>query len=176
MSNIIIGLGHRARVGKDTVGRYLVEEYGFKRYAFADVLKKVCGTIVDKDPFDEDFKTEDTICGITGGQLLQRVGVALRDAIDDDIWIEASGIRQASQHIKRIVITDVRFQNEALFIWELGGEIWKITRPGIALDSHASDSEGDQIKWDHTIHNSESLELLLAQVEDRLQPHLPITT
>ena len=37
---MILGLAGYATSGKDTVGRYLVEEHGFTRLAFADTLKR----------------------------------------------------------------------------------------------------------------------------------------
>lgn len=38
MSRIIIGLGHRARQGKDEVARFLSKKYGFKVVHFSDEL------------------------------------------------------------------------------------------------------------------------------------------
>jgi len=38
---MLIGVTGLAQHGKDTVGRYLVENYGFQRFAFADTLKSM---------------------------------------------------------------------------------------------------------------------------------------
>ena len=42
---MIIGLGYKARVGKDTVGDYLVKNHGFVRLGFADALKNGCAAM-----------------------------------------------------------------------------------------------------------------------------------
>lgn len=41
----IIGVTGYARHGKDTVGRVLVEEFGYTRFAFADILKSMALTL-----------------------------------------------------------------------------------------------------------------------------------
>jgi hypothetical protein len=47
----------------------------------------------------------------------------------------------------RIVIDDVRFQNEAEMIKKMGGEMWKIIRPS-AVNSESHQSEGGLDDWD----------------------------
>ena len=37
----LVGLSGYAQVGKDTVGKILVEKYGFERVSFADKLREV---------------------------------------------------------------------------------------------------------------------------------------
>ena len=44
---MIIGLSGYARSGKDTVAETLVNEYGFKRVAFADKIKDLLYTMGD---------------------------------------------------------------------------------------------------------------------------------
>ena len=154
-NQIIIGLGYRARSGKDTVANFLIREYGFTRIAFADKLKDVASIITDQDAKDPDFKAA-SVFGMSGGELLQKLGTNIRIGMPD-IWIEASGLRAAAQYLSRIVVTDVRHHNEAAIIKELGGSLWHINRPGIAHDSHITESAGDQIKWDRVISNHGSL-------------------
>lgn len=43
MSNTIVGIAGKARSGKDTVAKYLIEEYGFKSISFATALKEGLG-------------------------------------------------------------------------------------------------------------------------------------
>lgn len=168
MNKIIIGLGYRARSGKDTVGNYLVEHHGFHRIAFADQLKYMVGTIYKVDAFDPDFKTATLPNGKTGGQTLQDFGVALR-AVDPDVWIAMSGFRGwASIPGQRIVVTDVRFPNEAAVIKQYGGELWEIKRHGLPRDLHPSETGGLDIKWDHILSNTYTLDYLYTQVDDLL--------
>jgi hypothetical protein len=157
MPATIIGLGYRARSGKDTVGEILVRRFGFMRVSFADQLKRTVGQLYRVDPFDPDFKTTALPNGMTGGQALQQIGVALR-GVDENIWIHASGLTgYAMMPNARIVVTDVRFPNEAAAVRELGGKLWEIRRPGLPADSHASEIGGREIKWDAVIPNDTTL-------------------
>jgi hypothetical protein len=71
-----------------------------------------------------------------------------------------------AQGHRRIAITDVRFPNEAEFVRELGGQLWRIRRR--AADSvraaHSSESQIEQISCDREIHNERSLDHLAEQV------------
>lgn len=164
MSSIIIGLGYRARSGKDTVGEILVKQFGFTRIAFADRLKQVVGQLYHADAFDPDFKTTTLHNGKTGGQTLQEIGALLRD-YDEDILLQASGLAgYGAIPGMRLVITDVRHKNEAAAIKRLGGTLWEIRRPGLPTDLHASEVGGREIKWDAIIPNDTTLADLEARV------------
>lgn len=65
-----------------------------------------------------------------------------------------------------VVITDVRFPNEAAMVRQLGGQIWQIKRPGYEAGGtgHASDTAGDEFAPDRVLLNSGSLEELRATV------------
>ena len=65
-----------------------------------------------------------------------------------------------------VVITDVRFPNEAAMVRQLGGQIWQIKRPGYKAGGtgHASDTAGDEFAPDMVVTNSGSLEDLRATV------------
>ena len=38
----ILGICGKKRSGKDTAGEYLIQKYGYVRYAFGDPVKDVC--------------------------------------------------------------------------------------------------------------------------------------
>lgn len=65
-----------------------------------------------------------------------------------------------------IVLTDVRFPNEAAMIRQLGGQIWQIRRSGYEAGGtgHASDTDGSEFGPDRVVVNSGSLEDLRATV------------
>lgn len=93
--------------------------------------------------------------GISGRTFLQRYGTeAHRDLFGDDFWVDAL----LPLEIKKFhgdearwqknfptsdiaVITDVRFENEAERIRDLGGQVWRIDRPDLpeTEDQHASE-------------------------------------
>lgn len=165
---IIIGLGYRARSGKDTVGDHLVKHHGFRRVAFADQLKNVVGLLAGEDAFDQAFKENVTIFGLTGGQLLQQVAMKLRE-LDPLFFVKASLLDYLSNVHDRIVVTDVRFKNEAAEIKRLGGVLWEIRRPGLANDLHQSETEGAQIQWDAVLHNDRDIAHVLIEAEIRAE-------
>lgn len=162
----IIALGYRARSGKDTVGDYLVNKWGFTRIAFADKLKQVVTLLSGKDAFDPDFKTDIQACGLTGGQMLQQVGVAIRN-VHENFWIDASGLTGfAMLPHARIVVTDCRFKNEAAAVKKLGGHLVEVRRPGLPTDMHSSEVGGLLVPWDHVLHNDGTLNQLYSKVDE----------
>ena len=89
---------------------------------------------------------------ITGRQYLQRYGTeAHRDVFSKDFWLDAVIPVQPISDVvddlictrddcAALVIPDVRFTNEAERIAEVGGEVWRLSRPGTAaVDAHASE-------------------------------------
>jgi hypothetical protein len=146
---LVIGLGHKARQGKDTAAGILNAVHMAERFAFADDLYAYCRVIhrmEGKDP-----------------RLLQNVGVYLRKG-DPAVWIRAvySKIKMAQPAIA--VITDVRFPNEFEFVKALGGECWKIERWNhrgqvmLATDrpaDHISEVALDSARWDRVIINAD---------------------
>lgn len=170
-NQVIIGFGYRAKSGKDTAGQHLVANYGFTRIANADALKEVVSIITGENAHDPEFKQSPTCLGVSGGSALQIIGVALRDKFPD-IWIKASGLEQTARFVDRVVVTDVRFQNEADAVKSLGGILVRINRPGFAGDSHTSEISGDTIKWDHVIDNVGTLAEFEAKVDEFIRPLL----
>ena len=169
----LIGLGYRARSGKDTVGDYLRRTHGYKRVGFADKLKEVAGLLTGDDPFDPEFKNETTIFGLTGGQLLQQLGSLLK-TLDPAIWTKASHLQAISCTEPLIVVTDVLYTTEAALIKKLGGQLWRIDRPGLPYDSHSSETEGAKVVWDRVIVNNSTLPALFAAVDAVLEGLPPV--
>lgn len=54
----ILGIAGRSRVGKDTLGKVLVDRFNFTRFAFGDILKEVCSEAFDLHirTFNDDVK------------------------------------------------------------------------------------------------------------------------
>lgn len=65
-----------------------------------------------------------------------------------------------------VVLSDVRFIHEAETIKKLGGEVWKVVRPGMDVgDLHASEKELDEIQFTHLIENDSTLEDLYRKID-----------
>jgi len=169
---MIIGLSGKARAGKDTVAAILVEDYGFTKLAFADVIKAAVYTLdpiislsglrlqhlVDSNGWEaaKEFPEVRRLLQVFGSE----VG---RDMIDPQIWIEITmhGIKASAN----VVISDVRFKNEAEEIKYQGGQVWRITRAiNDTIDFHRSETELDSWNFDQYVPNNGTLEDLREEV------------
>jgi hypothetical protein len=166
----IIGLSGYARSGKDSAAAILVDECGFTRVAFADVLRDMAYAI---DPYvqlhnQDSFGRLSTIIDIYGWdraktafpdvrRFLQRLGTeGGRDILGENIWVDTAFARAPSD---KLVITDLRFPNEVDAVKARGGTTARIHRPGVAApNNHASEHSLDGISFDYNINNDGSLE------------------
>mgnify|MGYP003340526973 CR=1 FL=1 len=159
---MIIGLSGYARSGKDTVAQVLVEKYGFQRIAFADKIREF---LYDLNPrldhtLKDSLRLRD-IVDVNGWEkakihkvvreYLQDIGVSARNVFGEEFWIKQA---LASMHTGNVVITDVRFPNEARVIKKLDGELWRVIRPGILpINDHISEHALDGWEFDFDIYN-----------------------
>jgi hypothetical protein len=100
------------------------------------------------------------------------LGISARDLIAEDVWVTAAlGSVDKDQ---RIVVTDVRFENEANTIKLMGGQIWRVKRPGVeAVNSHVSETQLDGYKVDQIFLNSGSIQDLELLIRTRMQNAFP---
>lgn len=145
---ILIGITGKAGVGKDTAASFLVGQAGFKRYAFADPLKKIAAILFNTDPsvFDdqEAKKVYDPRWNLTRRQMAQFVGTEMvRDKLSANHWIRLLDYNLDQRIVARNVVTDVRFQNEADWIVERGGHIIHIE--SLARQPVLSNSESNHV-------------------------------
>lgn len=180
MSNLI-GLCGKKRSGKDTIADYLVNNYEFQRYSFAQPLKDACKHmfLFDDEQVDGDKKAEiDERWGVTPRKVLQVMGTEvfqydIHEHMEDDefnigrgMWVKRFEVWYEKFGTPNVVISDVRFHHEADKIREMGGEVWKIDRLGQDdTDTHPSEKEVETIEGDHYIQNHGTLEQLYEQVD-----------
>jgi hypothetical protein len=174
---MLIGLCGPAGAGKNTVADFLLDSDGgpFAQIAFADPLYECVSTITGLPVAqlrDRDVK-EEVIpwLGKSPRQLLQTLGTEWgRGTVHPEIWIRIA-MERAAQHLafNGVVITDVRFDNEAQAVIDAGGEVWRVTRPGWrCLADEAAAHQSEAGVSDHmiarTIDNSGSLDDLRRQL------------
>ncbi|WP_229398149.1 deoxynucleotide monophosphate kinase family protein [Micromonospora okii] len=175
----LVGLLGRARAGKDTVAARLVEAHGFRRYAFADALKEAAliadPIVVPVDTVAGSRRLSEVVAevGWEGAKeirevrrTLQQVGVGVRH-LDPHFWVSVV-MDEVTDPTRRVpvVITDVRFPNEAASIRAAGGTLVRVVRPGQdESDRHVS----EVALLDHPvaaeITNGSTLAALRAQVD-----------
>ena len=134
----LIGVHGKARSGKDTVARILVDEHGFVRTAFADPLKAASAVLfgwpVDLAFSDEIKGYKSPLWDITGRTAFQRLGDAMKIGFGTDFWIKRWACEYARLKDKHsIVVADVRTNAEADMIRRLGGVILHLERRGAGL-------------------------------------------
>lgn len=188
---MIIGLSGYARSGKDEAAKVLVEEYGFRRIAFADKLREVLyalNPIVSQyhyttqtfEPAEDNVYVQDVIkaygwdgyketpFGTEIRRLLQRLGTeAGRQTLWDSIWVDAALHDVTADD--DVVIPDTRFPNEYDAVKQRGGQVWRINRLGVGpANSHASETSLDDFDFDMTIYNDGSLEEFKNKIRVRI--------
>lgn len=175
----LIAFSGVARSGKDSAARVLIERHGFTRIAFADPMREALyrlNPIVLASKNDGGYDRLSDLVDYHGWdevkvlypevrQLLQRFGTeAGRDIHGEDCWVNAAFRR--AEGLERIVITDVRFDNEARAVHKRGGLVVKVVRPGVeAVNGHVSDRGVTEHLLDRVIHNDGTLEELAYRVE-----------
>lgn len=168
----IIGITGAARSGKDTIADYLCTEYGYGRVAFAAPLKRMVCALFNRDEAWLERNKDVPQEGMgTPRRLLQTLGTEWgRDLINIDIWVnfareEIFKIRNNRQ-FDGVVITDLRFYNEAKFIRDLGGIIWRVDRAEYTpVETHISEQGIDPSYIERIIYNNSTLEELYTTVE-----------
>ena len=151
---MLIGLMGRAGAGKDEVARVLAQEYWYARIAYADALKRALlhvnplvgdehlAALVRVHGFDFVKRTRPEV-----RRLLQEMGGAMR-GVDPDIWTRPVE-RYIATGPSRIVVTDVRYPNEAAQIRALGGVLWRVERPEAGLQGSLADHESETLLRDY---------------------------
>jgi hypothetical protein len=156
-----LGFGYKARHGKNAACDWIhLGHPGRTRiYAFADALKVFCrcNGMREKD-----------------GNFLQTVGTIVRD-VDVEHWIKALYWRIHEERPRYALICDVRYNNEAAFIKQMGGSLVNVRRynddGSLFIDpsrsaTHQSECELDgYTNWDWEIRNDRGLSDLNGQAE-----------
>ena len=139
----LIGISGKAQSGKDTVGRYLCEEYHCMHYYFAKPLKegaKIMFNLSDKQIENKEQKIEPW--GMSPRKIYQLLGTEVGRGIDVNIWIKNAEMFVKSVAGFTVVITDVRFDNEAYWIHNRGGVVINIVRDQDDIKENKHSSEG----------------------------------
>lgn len=96
-------------------------------------------------------------------QIMQWWGTEYRRAVQPGYLVSmaAQHIRWRHQTLRDrlIVITDVRFEDEANMVRALGGQIWQIKRPGcdVPASAHISEVTGEAFRPNLVINNSHDM-------------------
>lgn len=174
----IIGLAYKKGVGKDTLANFLMTHLRctqpglkVKKISFAAKLKDVTYQLyswagLQRGIYYESHREEKEIIlpkiGKSARQIWIAAGNKFRE-IYSDTWIDyaLNGIKADI-----IIITDVRFINEAVSIQNTDGLLVKINRDGLIKGTDPAEVELDSwsayTDWDYEIDNNGTLKDLNA--------------
>lgn len=175
-----IALLGKARSGKDTAAGHLVT-LGYTRFAFADPLKDA---LLRTNPLVQTgynvYVRLDSLIKAAGWEytkdkypevrrLLQNYGQSIRD-IDPYFWVSATTYAVdlfVANTQRPVVVSDVRYRNEAEALKRRGFRLVRITRPypPLAGYAHTSETELDSYDVDASILNAGSVDTLRDSIE-----------
>lgn len=139
--------------GKSTIADLLVENYGFRQYAFGDAVKYVSHKYFDCGNFDAyiEGKLEHK-----PRSLYQKVGQKLRE-FDQDIWVKTLEYKLA-QHFSStnipVVIDDLRQPNERLWAFDKGIPVIRVYASK-DIRIQRLENRGDIFEEEHLNHDTE---------------------
>jgi hypothetical protein len=177
---ILIGITGPARAGKSTIARYLCEDNGFHEVSFAAPIKRMIANGFDLDIKDLESPEvkEATLpwLGRSPRYLLQTLGTDwARKMVNPDTWLilAARRIERAkAMGAPGVVVSDVRFNNEADFILARGGEIWRVWRQAAtAVRAHESESGINHSYPVRGILNNAAFHDLYKRIDELLDVH-----
>ena len=153
---VFIGIAGKAGSGKDTLGAQVINTLSPStlikprcvKHSFAAPLKEMlaAGLGVSVETLeDREYKeTPHKYLQRTPRELLQSLGTEWgRDMVDPNIWVTLAGARmlESLENNISVVVTDVRFDNEAMFIRQNGGIVIQVEKDGETADVNVSESE-----------------------------------
>lgn len=171
---VLIGIAGKAGAGKSSLCNEIVRHCHFMGVShavisFADPIKEMlsCIGVQTHDAVKE--QPIDWLDGLTPRKMMQSLGTEWGRALLDDMWVRVwkrSVVDESSFGTRVIVTPDVRFEDEAASIRELGGIIVHVNRPGEHRSAdtfaHSSESGIAVAKCDVTVTNDRGISVLEA--------------
>lgn len=168
--SVIFGISGEKFSGKDTVADAIVSRYAregkkAKIIRFAEPLKQSLCTLFgwDRSQLEShEFKeTPEPITGKTPRYIMQAMGTEFgRELLHDEVWIRlaAAEVERCLKDDTVPVLSDVRFENEASMVREMGGVLVHVINPEnvIRTDAHASENGVAQRPHDLRFINDKS--------------------
>lgn len=175
---VLIGLHGRAGSGKDTIGDYMKNSWMFGKMSFAGPLKDASSRLwgVPRTVFETPGEKEQVneYWKVSPRHMAQWLGTeVMRKQFDEDFFLKRAAFTLDNDSCPRcMVVTDVRYDNEARFIKERGGYIWRIEGRHTAMDpvqgAHASEKGIDPSLVDATVDNSGAMETTFEEIDNHL--------
>lgn len=166
MKSKLILVNGKARSGKGEVAKRLSEKFGYVELGFADYLKELAVNIFGWAP-DEVYRNRTP----ESRHFMQLLGNEIGRAKDLDFWVKhLQKTIEGKYKDKNIVISDLRYKNEAQWGLDCKGELWLVKRSEALIEANPEHISENDLKdwkiWAHVIKNDGSLEDLYIKVDN----------
>jgi len=173
----IIGLMGYGGAGKDSAAHIIVKYGGYEKRAFADKVREFAvaidahlpeiqetySQVVNRLGYDQAKREHKCV-----REYLVRIGHSARTVIYKEIWLDAVLPPTYNDETRRIVVSDVRYPNEADRVRALGGAVWRIERPNCDAVHETERQSIAAAKYDLVLLNDGTLEDLERKVNNLL--------
>lgn len=195
---MLIALNGFKKSGKGALGRLLgayAQKGPAKEVQFSEPLKVLTGRIFGIDLpegglydfVDTDFKDSAVLdvawdhrldhrgTHLTGRQILQNLGHGARETFGDSFWVDQAlpphedDFRRKYGGFQHVIVTDLRYPNEAQRVIDLGGYVIEIIRPGIESDGHHTEQPLPRNLVHGTVKNDGNLDDLAGKALEIVQ-------
>jgi hypothetical protein len=161
----LLALSGPAGCGKNTLADLLP---GYVQVSFAAPIKAMLAAVGVECDGDRSLRDEvlDGF-GRTPRYLMQTLGTEWgRETVCENIWVNIAQKTCAECKRRRqdVVLTDLRFPNEATMVREMGGVVVGILRKSLPV-SYLHSSEHQRVECDHYITNDGDPRDMLSQLE-----------
>lgn len=176
LAPLLVALTGRAGAGKSTAAAHLEDEYAFTSIAFADPLLDALGALAQHADVDGAWLVDRVLKELpmpvlshSYRTLARTVADALR-ALDPDVFVRIAlhRVRQARAMGNNVVVTDVRYPNEAAALRALGAHTVRINRSAGLLASvgaHSSEQYIATLPVEGWLDNDGSKAVLFDQLD-----------
>ncbi|RLJ19999.1 deoxynucleotide monophosphate kinase [bacterium endosymbiont of Escarpia laminata] len=182
MSELIIGLAGKARVGKDTAARFIKDWYELSPLSFAAPFKQAVQEMFNLTPSQMDGTEKEELIpelGCSPRFLFQTIGSQWgRHLVHPDVWLHVAGVTlqryrdtYQSQGVRwhGCVFSDVRFDNEANWIRERGGVVIHLDRrQAPTVREHESEFGVGRVGGDPVVSNHGTVDELFHRLRDTI--------
>lgn len=159
---MLIGLTGKARSGKDTVANYLRDRHGFEVLTLARPLKHGLQAMLGLTEEHTDGELKEQVIdwlGVSTRELMQTLGTEWgRTHVASDVWLRVLARNYEKIKDRNVVVSDIRFENEAEWVRRQGGWVVSVQREIEGVRPH--ESENGISHCDLTIENSGTIDYL----------------
>jgi hypothetical protein len=176
----LVGVTGIARAGKDTLADCLASTKYDVKVPLAGPLKLGVATMLDVPLVwtnSDDIKDKELPeFGFSLRKAMQTLGTEWGRALSEDLWVNIAH-KKYRQHVEQMrvlevtdslfVVPDVRFDNEASWIREQGGEVIRVVRDvEKRVEAHAREAGVSEDVRSITVHNNNTKEEFMYRAKE----------